>query len=1186
MFVDDVKASAEHRLNQITHTLKHVHGIELTLDESSMDEIELLHDSSEIVKNSIVSESAFNSWHTNPAYTKHMLIMEAVRLYLTEIAPKRRPRHLRESEEGELNEAYINTNKDAIDVLANLRKIGKSIELGQGKHEGNLANEYAEAVWDVYTFIEAKTKGFQGVEQNAMDAIKAMMQLRKTAKDMERNPGSGSNAQFGNQIVNTLYPVMQYLASINESVTLDESHITKVGRWMMDFAEKTHTKDDKLLAMLNSFGRVGEDLVRVGQPFSPKTLKELIAYYEARIGDKNDDPDDRRQAKENLMALRMGHTMYDKYNAKKAGNSAPVKEDSVEHMADASAAAQDMDPELAALMKKYGVSAGHKMDEAKKAKPDFLDIDKDGNKKEPMKKAVADKKKANAHVKKVDEKMTSRIAQAINENHMQHHDYQASMARSELYRNAKYGMDMLKQVHEDDEIEPWIASALTISASYLDKIYHYMDYYMNAEPGALSEDAPMPDMDMEPDMDPAEDLGETTGSIARMNLLQIVDDSIKLFHMIQPGDKLEGWVAMKLTKASEGISSSKHYLDYKNFERHASEDFALDEGRYSIVARMLREAAETPEQDLQQAQTLIAAKSISDDLQSMAEKVARMGVDDLMPLVDTMKTQFGPEAADAYNEVMKAQLEELLQSVQTAKDSSDDAVLALQSGSIPGAGSTDIENMDTDLGTEPGMEEPVAPEMGDGTGTMPAAAGGEEPLGRAKKAAPGEEIPALAEGRKRVAEKWGTEMKTAEKDKGKWDGYTLAELKAKKKKLMDKEERSAAEQKTVKQIDFAIRAKQKDKFGAIKEETTTTKDDRAEKAGRKVAKDIEYDERKKDGIHGAKRGAEDNKAERAGRKVAKDIEYDDKTKKKVTEEIAKAGISDELAAKKIATKIMGTPDLNIPKIKQLVTKYLSMVGKAPTDVTHLAALVATELENKGVMEAKKAKPDFLDVDKDGDKKEPMKKAIKDKAKKVDEAKSKSPYAIGMWQAKKEAGMDPDKPAKDLPKKVVKKAHEIGASIEGTDESIKRLGGLVEKALRGKRKYEADLAEHRAEFAKRIAEGKVKDLLKSGQGLEGDLLEKKIAEVNTMSTDLKQQIRMLEAASRAKLFAVIKEERRSVRFAEARATKPWGVMYEGQHGARMTRFFEAEKARDYWAQLNSSVKPKLINPEHFDRVAAK
>jgi hypothetical protein len=936
MFVDDVKTSAEHRLAQIAHTLKHVYETELTLDESSIDELAAIHDSSEIVKNSIVSESAFNSWHSNPTYTKHMLIMEAVRLYLTEIAPRRRPRNLRESEE----------------------------------------------------------------------------------------------------------------------INLSESHATKVGRWMMDFAEKANTKDDKLLAMLNSFGRVGEDLVRLGQPFSPKSMKDLVAYYEARVGDTNDDEDDRRQAKENLMALRMGHKMYDKHHAKKTEESAPVEEETVAHMADKGAAAHSMNPELAALMKKYGVDAGHEMDE---------EITDEGNEftgaLAAAKAAHKDEFEVGGKTFKVNEQMTSKIARALNEEHMQHHDYQASMARSELYRNAKYGMDMLKMIRKEDEIEPWIASCLTKAAMNLDKIYHYMDYYQHAEPGVLGEDAPMADYSMDDeDMGGDEELGETSGSIARMNLLEIVEYSIKLFQMIQPGDHLEGWVAMKLTKASEGISSSKHFLDYKAFERHAGEDVGLEESRYGLVARILREAAETPEQDLQQAQTLIAAKSISDDLQSMAEKVARMGVDDLMPLVDTMKTQFGPEAADGYNDVMKAQLEELLQSVQTAKDQSDDAVLALQGGGIPGQGASDIEN----VGMEPGAAAPEAPEMGDGTGTMPAAAGGEEPLGRAKKSAPGEEeVPGLAEGRKKVAEKWGTEMHTAEKDKGKWEGYTIADLKAKKKKLMDKEGRSAAEQKTVKQIDFAIRAKQKDKFGAIKKESVD------------------------------------------------------------------------------------------------------------------------EAKSKG------KKPDFFDADGDGDKKEPMTKAFKDKAKKMAEAakKSKSPFAIGMWQAKKEAGMDPDKPAHDLPKKVVKKAHEIGKKIEGTDESIARLGKLVEKAQRGKRKYEADLAEHRAEFAQRLAEGKVKDLLKSGQGLDGDLLEKKIAEINAIAADLNQQIRVHEADANAKLLAVIKEERKAARFATAKATKPYGAMYESQ-GKRKTKFFEDQKARDYWAQLNSSLKPALINPEHFDRVAVK
>jgi hypothetical protein len=78
------------------------------------------------------------------------------------------------------------------------------------------------------------------------------------------------------------------------------------------------------------------------------------------------------------------------------------------------------------------------------------------------------------------------------------------------------------------------------------------------------------------------------------------------------------------------------------------------------------------------------------------------------------------------------------------------------------------------------------------------------------------------------------------------------------------------------------------------EESTNKRDNRAERAGRRVAKDIEYDEKKKDGIHGQRRGSEDDKAERAGRRVAKDIEYDEKKhnkkdKKKEVEETTSSG---------------------------------------------------------------------------------------------------------------------------------------------------------------------------------------------------------------------------------------------------------------------------------------------------------
>jgi hypothetical protein len=62
------------------------------------------------------------------------------------------------------------------------------------------------------------------------------------------------------------------------------------------------------------------------------------------------------------------------------------------------------------------------------------------------------------------------------------------------------------------------------------------------------------------------------------------------------------------------------------------------------------------------------------------------------------------------------------------------------------------------------------------------------------------------------------------------------------------------------------------KLAILSEESTSEKDDKAEKAAKKVAKDIEYDEDHK--------GKDDDKAEKAGKKVKKDIEYDDKEDKK------------------------------------------------------------------------------------------------------------------------------------------------------------------------------------------------------------------------------------------------------------------------------------------------------------------
>lgn len=70
--------------------------------------------------------------------------------------------------------------------------------------------------------------------------------------------------------------------------------------------------------------------------------------------------------------------------------------------------------------------------------------------------------------------------------------------------------------------------------------------------------------------------------------------------------------------------------------------------------------------------------------------------------------------------------------------------------------------------------------------------------------------------------------------------------------------------------DFAA-TKHKGLPNKVKEESTDKEDNKAEKAGKKVAKDIEHDEGHK--------GRDDNRAEKAGKKATKDIEYDDKKDK-------------------------------------------------------------------------------------------------------------------------------------------------------------------------------------------------------------------------------------------------------------------------------------------------------------------
>jgi hypothetical protein len=254
-------------------------------------------------------------------------------------------------------------------------------------------------------------------------------------------------------------------------------------------------------------------------------------------------------------------------------------------------------------------------------------------------------------------------------------------------------------------------------------------------------------------------------------------------------------------------------------------------------------------------------------------------------------------------------------------------------------------------------------------------------------------------------------------------------------------------------------------------ESTAEKDDKAEKAGKKVAKDIEYDEGHK--------GKDDDKAEKAGEKVKKDIEYDDKKDKKSlkdwfeiidknmiaeAEQITMEPAKQNTQVIKQGTKTLGTvsnPQL-AAQIKQSIGKgEMSLAGhdmKEEAEDNPESAMMEKwagdaevkptgQYKDKSVAELKsmlaklkKSSPH----DKDSPAAKKMRQinfALRAKggwkkgegaAMKEEELaeKAKNPYAIGMAQAMKSTG---DKPP--LKKSTITKAHDIAKSIKKkTDEA--------------------------------------------------------------------------------------------------------------------------------------------------------
>ena len=88
--------------------------------------------------------------------------------------------------------------------------------------------------------------------------------------------------------------------------------------------------------------------------------------------------------------------------------------------------------------------------------------------------------------------------------HMENVDEEGGMAKSQLYKIAKYAMMLHDSLEDDTQLEAWVQSKITIASEYIGKVKHYLEYEMGLDMMDPEEDYDSESeiQDMLPDAEP------------------------------------------------------------------------------------------------------------------------------------------------------------------------------------------------------------------------------------------------------------------------------------------------------------------------------------------------------------------------------------------------------------------------------------------------------------------------------------------------------------------------------------------------------------------------------------------------------------------------------------------------------------------------------------------------------------
>lgn len=105
------------------------------------------------------------------------------------------------------------------------------------------------------------------------------------------------------------------------------------------------------------------------------------------------------------------------------------------------------------------------------------------------------------------------------------------------------------------------------------------------------------------------------------------------------------------------------------------------------------------ESELEKAEVILAAKSITDSIQKMAETAAKMEAEDVMPLNDAIREHFGADAAAKFSENTSAAIRDLTQKLVDAKAAVANEISRMQGETIDEP-SSDLDGLDDEMAAD------------------------------------------------------------------------------------------------------------------------------------------------------------------------------------------------------------------------------------------------------------------------------------------------------------------------------------------------------------------------------------------------------------------------------------------------------------------------------------------------------